>query len=151
MIEQKEPLESPWAKLAAFETTGRLIAGLVNEKLVLSSIRLGNHGMRLCLQSANETESSPVAITVGLVEDVTYDVKSGNITPELYPADLILPPVIEDPSGDELLFYNEWQPGAIFRIVGPWFCADKRMIDRIAMELDNSAENQGNFAVCRAI
>lgn len=141
------------AQDAAMETTSRLIAALVNEDLV----HITNEGPqeqndihKLTLEQPNGLRSSSARIEISLRPDTGYSLvllaepeEHRVITPDLNPADIVGPVVIEDTVGSDVLRRLEYRPGKVFDVVAPWICSDQDVAARLRAELEDSADNQG--------
>lgn len=114
---------------ARFETTKRLLTGLVNEGLAHAAIT--SQTLRLTGPTADGKY-----ITVSL-KSVPANF-AGFIRPEMMQQPIIL--------GDGATEYPELDPGAIFLFATPWFAQDidDEAKERVSKELSNSALFQGN-------
>lgn len=137
-------------KEASFETTRRLLAEIINEGLVEASVATGTNKQhsaqhvylhpRQDLSVADDARWVRVSVRPG----TTLETRDGRVAAVVRPDCLEMPVVIgskEDSRGGE----DELDPGVIFRFVSPWLAEDAGpdVLDGIAVELQNSAKNQG--------
>ena len=132
---------------AAFETSKRLLAQIVNEGLLTASTLHINGGsaMWLCFKSPDysSNEIGTRAVMVTICPDTAVGIMQGEkVVSLLRPESLRLPIVLEGASGEMSI---EHDPGKLFALLHGWFegkaVADLR--DEIITELQNSAANQG--------
>lgn len=135
---------------ACFETTKRLLAEIINEGLVDATVAGSNDDDKpnLCLY-LHPRQDSAVAddarwVRVSVKPGTILEVRNGRVAAIVRPDSLEMPVVIgskEDSKGGE----EEPDPGVLFRFVSPWLLEDagQSVLDEIALELENSAVNQG--------
>ncbi|CAE6482845.1 unnamed protein product [Rhizoctonia solani] len=136
------------AEEAALQTTTRLLAALVNESLV--SVTSEDNVSSVFLGFLKEQNAKPTRIMVHLRWGSKYrlempvaqhagQVFTPIIVPELNPADILDPIMIEDHNG---LLQRLYRPEDVFDIVSPWICDDQEVVAKLRGELQNSAYNQ---------
>ncbi|KAL4888890.1 IucC family-domain-containing protein [Aspergillus ambiguus] len=126
---------------ALFETTRRLLAQVVNEELVLAQLEgeKTNRYLRLLFRG-NAGSKASTTIKVKIKPGTLINQKHGSVTSLLRPENLELPVTLTERSGSR----EELNPSAIFRALSPGFGhnASPGLVDTIAEELQNSANNQ---------
>ena len=133
---------------AAFETTKRLLAQVVNEGLVVASFLHieSNDTTWLCLQRPESTnpESNVSQVRVPICADTSPNItESGRVVSLVRPDALQAPVILEYHTPHESSV--EYDPGTIFAHLYAWF-EGKALVDlkeEIIAELRNSAANQG--------
>lgn len=154
MIESTSLLSSwhhgypPRRKQALFETTKRLLSQIVNEGLASVTVEIleSTRQQQLCLHD-NETpttNSQPARwVKVNLRPGTRLEVQSGRVISLVRPVSIEAPVIL----GDALFEREEWDPETVFLFMCPWFVhvAGETMLEQIACELRNTADNQGQF------
>lgn len=134
----------------SFETTRRLLAEIVNEGLVEATVATATDKHKsvqyLYLHPRQDLSLVDEArwVRVGVRPSTTLETRDGRVAAVVRPDCLEMPVAIgskEDSKGGE----HELDPGVIFRFVSPWLAenAGPDVLDGIALELQNSARNQG--------
>lgn len=135
---------------ALFETTRRLLAEIINEGLVEATVAtaLDKNKQPIQYLYLHPRQDLSVAddarwVRVNVRLGTTVEVRDGRVAAVVRPDCLEMPVVIgskEDHNGGE-----ELDPGVLFRFVSPWMAEDASpdVLDGIALELQNSARNQG--------
>jgi hypothetical protein len=137
---------------AAFETTKRLLAQIVNEGLVAASfLRIEfNNTTWLCLQSPESTnpKSNISQVRVSICADRLPIITERGQVVSLVRPDSLRPPVILD-YHTSFESSNEYDPGTIFEHLYAWFgkMAVIDLREKIVAELRNSAANQGTWTL----
>lgn len=135
---------------AFFETTKRLLAEIINEGLLDASIAGSNdkHQSNLYLYLHPRQDSSVADdarwVRVNVRPDTKLEARDGRVAAVVRPDSLEMPVVIgskEESEGSD----EELDPGVLLRFVSPWLLEDagQTVLDEIALELQNSARNQG--------
>ncbi|BCR87918.1 uncharacterized protein ACHE_40483S [Aspergillus chevalieri] len=127
---------------ALFETTKRLLAEVVNEGLVDATIGGSKNNPYLYLHRRSPAmENDRKWLKVGLQPGIMLETRDGKVTAVVRPDSLQQPVVISNGSGEE----EELDPGILFQFLSPWLVedADEDILNEIALELGNSARNQG--------
>jgi hypothetical protein len=144
------------AQDAAMETTSRLLAALVNEALVdivtTGDPRKPSNIYDLTLVRRSGSGGSSAALKLTLCPGTSYKFvvpaypeESALITPELDPADIVGPIIIEEQTGSNATQRLESRPEKVFDIVAPWICTNQEVVTKLRAELKNSADNQGPY------
>ncbi len=130
---------------AAFETTSRLLACLVNEGLVKAFTC--SNGTCLCLRNPQETGtgSDELIVSVGLSEVFAENATFKLTKSLLHPEDLRLPVAIRHATGDVQYKTTEPDPVALFDAIYPWLGGNEDARRQIVQELMSSAGNQGEL------
>ena len=128
---------------ALFETTKRLLAEVINEGLVDATVGGSKTDQCLYLNSRLHAAGENVHkwVKVGLQPGTVLETRDGKVACVVRPDSLQPPVVIGNGDGEE----EELDPGALFRFLSPWLVedADEEILNEIALELGNSARNQG--------
>ncbi|KAL5632321.1 hypothetical protein ACGC1H_005328 [Rhizoctonia solani] len=135
------------------ETTTRLLAALVNEGLVFITSEDPVDVSSLFLGHLKEQNAKSTRIVARLRQGTEYRLempvtrKEGQviipiIVPELDPADILDPIMIENPDG---LAQRIYRPEGLFDVVSSWICDDQEVVAKLRGELQNSADNQENW------
>lgn len=127
---------------ALFETTKRLLAEVVNEGLVDATIGGSKNDQCLYLNSRLQaTENDRKWVKVGLQPGTVLETRDGKVACVVRPDSLQPPVVVGNGDGEE----EDLDPGAFFKFLSPWLVedADEEILNEIALELGNSARNQG--------
>jgi len=119
---------------ARAETVKRLIAQLVNERLVTLTVLDGPDQQRARITGPAETETgdAPQWITLPVAE-------SFNLSKPLRPNDFCLPVTLRSQDGER----KEDDPGSIFAFAASWFRCDEETTVAITYELRNSGAMLG--------
>lgn len=135
---------------ALFETTRRLLAEIINEGLVEATVATATDKNRQTIQYLYLHPRQDVSVAddarwvrVSVRRDTPLETKDGRVAVVVRPDCLEMPVTIgskEDSKGDE-----ELDPGVLFRFVSTWLAEDAGpdVLNGIALELQNSARNQG--------
>lgn len=138
--------DNPRHAQALFETTKRLLAEVVNEGLVDATIGESGNKQYLYLHGRlrTATETDCKWVKVGLKEGTVLETRDGKVAAVVRPDSLQPPVAIGDGDGDGE-GQEELDPGVLFRFLSPWLVenAEESVLDEIALELGNSARNQG--------
>jgi hypothetical protein len=131
---------------ALFETTKRLLSQIVNEGLACATIKRSESPMQrlLCLHNRlSPTAEDGRWVTVSLQPGTRIEVQGDRVVSLVRP-DSLQPPVV---IGDTTIEREELDPGTIFRFIRCWLADDasETVLEQIAQELRNSADNQGQF------
>lgn len=133
---------------ALFETTKRLLAEIVNEGLVDATTGGSKNQPVLYLHrrfDSNSTKDDGTWIRVSLKPGMVLETKDDRVVAVVRPDSLQPPVVICDGEKEE----KELDPGMLLRFASPWLLGDVRenVLEAIALELQNSARNQGKQCV----
>lgn len=128
---------------ALFETTKRLLCEIINEGLADATIEAPEPGgqRQLCLYNRNCSQSGD-RVTVNLEPDTIIEMKEDRVISVVRP-DSLKPSVLMI-KGDTR--NQELDPEILFRFMSPWFMgeASETVLEEMAQELRNSANNQGD-------
>ena len=127
---------------ALFETTKRLLAEIVNEGLVDATIGGSENDQYVYLHSRFPAAMDASKwVKVGVREGAVLETRDGKVAAVVRPDSLQPPVVIGNGDGQE----EELNPEIIFRFLSSWLIKDagEDTLNEIALELGNSARNQG--------
>ncbi|QRV86850.1 hypothetical protein RhiJN_14868 [Ceratobasidium sp. AG-Ba] len=134
---------------ASMETTSRLLAALVNEGLVDFTVQEIKSVSSLALQCLGGQKNDSACVIVPLRQGTKYKLappampdEAAVITPELDPADIVGPVIIQHEVASNAAQQLEYRPEKVFDVVAPWICNDQEVAAKLRGELENSADNQ---------
>lgn len=135
-----------------FETTKRLLAQLVNEGLVIATSLATDSEYRcqLIIHGSQECGAKDIWIKTNVRPDTFIDIECGRVLPILRPESLLPPVILGGRASEEEI--EELDPSTIFRFIFPWLkhIADEALLETMADQLRNTAENQGERTLwCR--
>lgn len=125
---------------ALFETTKRLLSEIINEGLADATIEVSESEQQrhLCLYSRISSQYGS-RVEVSIKPDTVIEMKEDRVVSVVRPDTLQPPVIIGDTRNQEL------DPEILFRFMSPWLMDDasETVLEEMAQELRNSANNQG--------